>query len=391
MDDKSSTQAAMDIMTEFARLTGLDPPARSPRRYLWTDSFAVCNFLELWKRTGEEKYRNLALNLVDQVHRFLGRHREDDPRKGWISGLDEDEGRQHPTRGGLRIGKKLNERLPNEPFDEQLEWDRDGQYFHYLTKWMHALNRVTTLTGNLTYNRWAVQLAQAAHSRFVYTVGLDGQKRMYWKMSTDLSRPLVPSMGHHDPLDGFITFSQLQATEKKDNNRPTWADLTVEIADMADMCKGKDWATDDTLGLGSLLSDAYRIGQLIARGDAVQTRMLLVLLDASLAGLQSFVVRNTLGYPTDYRLAFRELGLSIGLHAAKKTKDLYERQKNIGANMHKVAAKVEDLVRFVPVGGVIEDFWLDNAHQMSETWMEHRDINMVMLATSLTPDTYLTI
>jgi hypothetical protein len=119
--------------------------------------------------------------------------------------------------------------------------------------------------------------------------------------------------------------------------------------------------------------------------------MLLVLLDASLAGLQSFVVRNTLGYPTDYRLAFRELGLSIGLHAAKKTKDLYERQKNIGANMHKVAAKVEDLVRFVPVGGVIEDFWLDNAHQMSETWMEHRDINMVMLATSLTPDTYLTI
>ena len=29
-------------------------------------------------------------------------------------------------------------------------------------------------------------------------------------MSTDLSRPLVPAMGLHDALDGFITFREVQ-------------------------------------------------------------------------------------------------------------------------------------------------------------------------------------
>jgi len=45
----------------------------------------------------------------------LGRHRDDDTRSGWISGLDDEKGKQHPTFGGLRIGKPLNERKPNEP------------------------------------------------------------------------------------------------------------------------------------------------------------------------------------------------------------------------------------------------------------------------------------
>jgi len=35
-------------MTEFARLTGLSPASSAPRRYLWTDAFAVCNFLGLY-------------------------------------------------------------------------------------------------------------------------------------------------------------------------------------------------------------------------------------------------------------------------------------------------------------------------------------------------------
>ena len=38
----------------------------------------------------------------------------------------------HPTQGGLRIGKNMNERSSSDRFDENLEWDRDGQYYHYL-------------------------------------------------------------------------------------------------------------------------------------------------------------------------------------------------------------------------------------------------------------------
>ena len=80
-----------EIMLEFAHETGLasDLP---PRRYLWTDAFAVRNFLELHLRTGEPRYGRLALDLVAQVHRVLGRHRADDSRQGWISGLGEEEG-----------------------------------------------------------------------------------------------------------------------------------------------------------------------------------------------------------------------------------------------------------------------------------------------------------
>ena len=255
---KTSMSIVREIMTEFANLTGLSPARKVPRRYLWTDAFAVCNFLELHRQTGDERYKHLALHLVDQVHNILGRHREDDPRTGWISGLNEQEGKMRPTKGGLRIGKKINERKPADPYDERLEWDRDGQYYHYLTKWMHALDRVSRVTGDPTYNMWAIELAKTAHVRFTYVPWSGGQKRMYWKMSIDLSYPLVQFMGHHDPLDGFITYNQVQANAVKDSKKPT-PDLNAEIADMADICKGKNWATDDPLGIGGLLCDACKL------------------------------------------------------------------------------------------------------------------------------------
>ena len=67
------------------------------------------------------------VDLIDHVHRGLGRYRSDDVRQGWISGLDEQAGHHHPTKGGLRIGKPLKERQLGEPINERLEWDRDGQ------------------------------------------------------------------------------------------------------------------------------------------------------------------------------------------------------------------------------------------------------------------------
>ena len=206
-----STSLIAEIMSGFAERTGLAEGSGPPRRYLWTDAFAVCNFLELYRETGKDRYRRDALKLVDQVHHVLGKHREDDPREGWISGLDEREGELHPTRGGLRIGKERNERGADQLFEDREEWNRDGQYFHYLTKWMHALDRVAWATGEANYHAWAVELAQAAHAGFAHVPAGGGRRRIYWKMSIDLSRPLTPSMGQHDPLDGLITYQQLQA------------------------------------------------------------------------------------------------------------------------------------------------------------------------------------
>ena len=242
MNRYASVMFAEDIMLDYARLTGLEPSSDNPRRYLWTDAFAVCNYLELFSRAGDEIYRNLALRLVEQVHHTLGRHREDDPRRGWISGLDEQEGKQHPTIIGLRIGKMLNERKPDELPDERLEWERDGQYYHYLTKWMHALSCVGQVTENPTFTKWAIELAQTAHARFTYTPPSGSRKRIYWKMSIDLTYPLVSSMGQHDPLDGFVTYNELQAASR-DFGEVSLLDLKSEIADMAEICRGVNLVT----------------------------------------------------------------------------------------------------------------------------------------------------
>ncbi len=377
-------------MIEFANLTGLSTALKVPRRYLWTDAFAVCNFLELYRVTCGEKYKHLALCLVDQVHNILGRHREDDPRAGWISGLDEQEGKMHPTKGGLRIGKKINERKPADPYDERLEWDRDGQYYHYLTKWMHALNRLSRVTGDSTYNMWAIELAKTAHARFTYVPSSGGQKRMYWKMSIDLLYPLVQSMGHHDPLDGFITYNQLQATAARDSGKPT-PDLNAEIADMADICKGKNWATDDPLGIGGLLGDACKLVQLTINENLEQTGLVENLLDFSLPGLESYARSNSLELPADYRLAFRELGLAIGLRAVEKLQGLIGENPDLFGKKHPLHLRIEPLMRYSHLSAVIEKFWLERKNREASSWTEHRDINMVMLATSLAPDGYLTL
>jgi len=376
-------------MMEFARETGLSPALKSPRRYLWTDAFAVCNFLGLYDQTGEEAYLNLGLQLVDQVHHTLGRHREDDLRTGWISGLSEQEGRKHPTRGGLRIGKELNERGLDDPFDEGLEWGRDGQYYHYLTKWMHALSRVSRVTGDLTYNTWAIELAKTANAKFVYASPSEGPRRMYWKMSIDLSRPLVFSMGHHDPLDGFVTYNELEATAMKDPEKSTGRDLRGEIAGMANICEGKSWATDDPLGIGGLLFDACRVAQLIVSGSLGETGLLESLLESSLIGFKSFVKENSLKLPADYRLAFRELGLSIGLRAVEKIQGLIERRSGPLQKKDSFPSLLKALSRYVGLKEIIETFWLERTNRESDSWIAHRDINMVMLATSLAPDGFL--
>jgi hypothetical protein len=377
MTDDTNTPAARDLMAEFAGLTGLDPPQTRPRRYLWTDAYAVCNYLELFRRTGDAAYRDLALRLVDQVHHTLGRHRDDDSRTGWISGLPEEEGEAHPTRGGLRIGKPLPERRLDEPFDERLEWERDGQYYHYLTKWMHALSRVGRITADATYTRWAVELARAAHAAFTYTPTPGGRKRMYWKMSIDLSRPLVPAMGQHDPLDGLVTYSELAMAVGE-------AGLTAEIADLARICRDGSLVTDDPLGIGGLLFDAGRMAQLIDQGGFACEDLLAPVLDAALAGLAAFTRGGTLRHSAEYRLAFRELGLSIGLRGTGElVRHLRERPG--------LSGRANALIRYLPLADAIERFWMDNTNQKVGTWTGHREINMVMLATSLAPGEYLAV
>lgn len=390
MDVNTSPVVAQEIMLDFARLTGLDPPGIRPKRYLWTDAFAVCTCLGIFCRTQDATWRDLALRLVDQVHHTLGRYREDGKESGWISGLSAQDGEIHPTAGGLRIGKSLPERRIDEGYNERLEWERDGQYFHYLTKWMHALSRVSQVTGDPKYIRWAIELAQVACARFTYLPNPGGRKRMYWKMSTDLSRILIPSMGQHDPLDGFVTFAELQLAAGKYPDK-TFPSLAAETAGMAGICQGMELSTDDPLGVGGLLSDALRIGLLSVQGSKSYGNLLESVLDSALPGLSSCAQGSALDLPAKYRLAFRELGLAIGLAGAGNLYTLIGQHPELCKDISSLQHKVEAVLEYMPLAESIRQFWMSSKNREAATWTEHKEISMVMLATSLEPDGFLTI
>ena len=208
----ANDRIAARLMLEFATRTGLFRKLKVRVDIFGPMHSQSATFLSFSRAQVNQKYREYAIRLIDQVHQVLGRYRDDDVRHGWISGLDEETGRRHPTIAGLRIGKPLKERQNAEPFDERLEWDRDGQYFHYLTKWMHALCQTAIIANKSEYARWAGELASAAFQGFGCASkstggGLIG---IYWKMSTDLSRPLVSAMGLHDVVDGLITFREVE-------------------------------------------------------------------------------------------------------------------------------------------------------------------------------------
>lgn len=376
------------IMHDFAETTGLSDPSREPHRYLWTDAFAVCNFLELYRQTDDQQYLQLAVKLVDQVHLVLGKHHPHGARQGWLSGLDDEQALLHPTCAGLRIGKQLNERQLDEAFDDYLEWDRDGQYFHYLTKWMHALNRVSQVTGTKTYNRWACELAKKAHAAFTYSTA-SGDRRMYWKMSIDLSRPQVDSMGQHDPLDGSITFLQLETTAKQQSTTTPELNLEAEIKDLTDMCVAGNWATSDPLGIGGLLCDAHKLLQLISIHQIPGGARLDALLHDIERSMQAYVSHNQLNLPAEHRLAFRELGLVIGLETINRMQANIKKHHEKLPDSAQLSSSLNRLEHFNQIKDIIENFWLQAEHQMANSWLEHADINRVMLATSMAPDGFL--
>ena len=103
------------------------PPQSSAHhgRYLWTDGFAVLNFLTIYTHTSDTVFLTLAQRLVSQVHSVLGYTR--DLRQRLPGATD-----ASPLEAGLRIGKVGDEDDPSG--------NGDGQYFHYLTVWMFALN-----------------------------------------------------------------------------------------------------------------------------------------------------------------------------------------------------------------------------------------------------------
>jgi hypothetical protein len=83
------------------------------------------------------------------------------------------------------------------------------------------------------------------------------------------------------------------------------------------------------------------------------------------------------------RLAFRELGLAIGLATIERA----EWRTRNGS----LRTAVERLSSYARVRSDIEAFWLHPEHRRVDGWLEHANINDVMLATSLAPEGFVVL
>ena len=95
--------------------------------------------------------------------------------------------------------------------------------------------------------------------------------------------------------------------------------------------------------------------------------------------------------PCRYRLAFRELGLSIGLAGIETLPDRLGKNRHLYGNYDTLNQQVRAIHEYMPLREQIEGFWLEGKNREAGTWTEHREINMVMLATSLAPEGFLGI
>ncbi len=118
------------------------------------------------------------------------------------------------------------------------------------------------------------------------------------------------------------------------------------------------WATDDPLGLGGLMTDAYRLFQIERLGVGVDPALLPALLNDARTGLKHLRGHFTWRSPAGQRLAFRELGLAIGLAAMERLRSRLDNR-----DRRRLASRVEPLAAERALGERIVEFWMKPDHQ----------------------------
>ncbi|KAL4911337.1 hypothetical protein BDW74DRAFT_172799 [Aspergillus multicolor] len=284
-------------------------------RYLWTDAFGALALLTLHIEANRnsttdgrnDHYLTLASRLITTVHDVLGRARNGSSR---LPGATD----SNPLGGGLRIGKT-----------EEAGSDGDGQYHHYLTLWMFALNRMSMAANDPKYNEQAIALAKAIHAPF-FVNRTSENPRMVWKMSMDLSRPLVGSEGNLDPVDGFVVFRLLQAAEQHFKNQEGGGGvLKNEIDDYARVMKrkGEHFVSSDPLDLGMTMWTVHWV---------IEEEWARRLADRCFEQIYELLeIRRYLDRGMKYRLAFREFGTALGLRCMAEHETEKERSGGLRA------------------------------------------------------------
>lgn len=371
---------ASRLLGAFLERTGAGGAAPAQRRYLWTDAHAVIALLGLHAESPGDGHLARAVALAHDVHAVLGRFAPGDARRGWISGLPEEEGARRPTVAGLRIGKPMPERptgaTVSEAIDDPSEWERDGQYFHYLVKWMHALDRLARATGEAGWCVHGAALARAACAGFLVR-DPDGP-RLVWKTSVDLSRAVVDSSGLHDAVGGLVAClllhesmaalggtGELEASAGAGESRG----LSREIALLAAICaREPGWRTADPLGTGELAIDRVALEGLVARGYSVAHDIRSRIASDLAESLRAVPLERILAWPPARRLAFRELGFALGIGA-----------------LADAGLAEEATPRAIRAASRIVRDWSEASARTGPAWRTHEDIGDATLAACLAP------
>jgi hypothetical protein len=125
---------------------------------------------------------------------------------------------------------------------------------------------------------------------------------------------------------------------------------------------------------------------LIAAGEVALDSLLPRVLADTQRSLEACSIERELALPHDQRLAFREIGLAIGLRGVGPMRERLERapamfggEEDLGWFRSHCGA----LERFGGLADRIEASWASPAGQASRSWNDHLDIDAVMLAASL--------
>ena len=150
-------------------------------------------------------------------------------------------------------------------------------------------------------------------------------------------------------------------------------------------------ATDDPLGIGGLLCDALRITNLADPGragvcqPAGDRSWFSTCRPSFLYRIRIFQdpcpvpSRIPRAWPVNRACRDRNVAGPAG-----KNRHLY-------GNYDTLNQQVRAIHEYMPLREQIEGFWLEGKNREAGTWTEHREINMVMLATSLAPEGFLGI
>ena len=249
------------------------------RRYLWTDAFGVLAYTSIAQDYSQKNnpqqaqlHQQAAQRLIQVVHECLGTPRS--PQD--IMRVDPDSPFGFV---GLRIGKVETRKVT----DYGMQFD--GQYWHYIDKWLLALARAGRADDG-------IRIAKSVFPYFMDAgplgTGFGGGIR--WKLSVDATPPPALQRAHasDDTLMALIVFSLLQQYSS------SGASLEQEIQMLRNSLQHyRLRVTDDPLGWGlEAICDQYLENQ---------PRQ------AALAALQASAL-----HPSHLSLPFRLYGAILG-------------------------------------------------------------------------------